>query len=79
MVIWYSFPRFGMLYPEKSGNPARKAAHKLSSVPSFAQRTTFSSSAIRGVNVLGIEILDLHRTSMLAQVLQNIFWGKTTL
>jgi hypothetical protein len=22
MVIWYVFPRFGMLYQEKSGNPA---------------------------------------------------------
>jgi hypothetical protein len=21
VVIWYLFPRFGMLYPEKSGNP----------------------------------------------------------
>jgi hypothetical protein len=21
LVIWYSFPRFGILYPEKSGNP----------------------------------------------------------
>jgi hypothetical protein len=22
VVIWYAFPRFGMLYQEKSGNPA---------------------------------------------------------
>jgi hypothetical protein len=25
MVIWYIFPHFGMLYQEKSGNPALKA------------------------------------------------------
>jgi hypothetical protein len=25
MVIWYIFPRFGMLYREKSGNPASNA------------------------------------------------------
>jgi hypothetical protein len=24
MVIWYIFPRFGLLYQEKSGNPGRK-------------------------------------------------------
>jgi hypothetical protein len=24
VVIWYIFPRFGMLYQEKSGNPGQK-------------------------------------------------------
>jgi hypothetical protein len=28
-VIWYIFPRFGMLYQEKSGNPAHNPfSHK---------------------------------------------------
>jgi hypothetical protein len=27
MVIWYIFPRFGMLYHEKSGNPALQDRH----------------------------------------------------
>jgi hypothetical protein len=25
MVIWYIFPRFGMLYPKKSGNPGSRS------------------------------------------------------
>jgi hypothetical protein len=28
IVIWYIFPRFGMLYQEKSGNPAFKVAQR---------------------------------------------------
>jgi hypothetical protein len=27
MVIWYIFPRFVMLYQEKSGNPALKISY----------------------------------------------------
>jgi hypothetical protein len=30
VVIWYIFPRFGMLYQEKSGNPGKKLKKKLS-------------------------------------------------
>jgi hypothetical protein len=32
VVIWYIFPRFGILYQEKSGNPAglrKSGRHKL--------------------------------------------------
>jgi hypothetical protein len=29
VVIWYLFPRFGMLYPEKSGNPDMDLSKKM--------------------------------------------------
>jgi K+-transporting ATPase A subunit len=28
MLIWYIFPRFGMLYQEKSGNPALQSVSR---------------------------------------------------
>jgi hypothetical protein len=28
VVFWYTFPRFGMLYLEKSGNPAPQTGSK---------------------------------------------------
>jgi hypothetical protein len=37
MAIWSIFPRFGMLYQEKSGNPA----HTLMSTASVNEHTSF--------------------------------------
>jgi hypothetical protein len=39
IVIWYIFPRFGMLYQEKSGNPGPNMfTHEISSCRHFLRR-----------------------------------------
>jgi hypothetical protein len=35
MVLWYIFHHFGMLYQEKSGNPAADRSSKLSTMPAM--------------------------------------------
>jgi hypothetical protein len=33
MVVWYIFPRVGILHQEKSGNPGKKAPRKAQLIP----------------------------------------------
>jgi hypothetical protein len=42
MVIWYIFPRFGLLYQEKSGNPASDSRQCFPITPFFSFASRFA-------------------------------------
>jgi hypothetical protein len=55
MVIWYIFPRFGMLYQEKTGNPSwnqNEAPFKVPETPRFVKRCPSNETRDR---IFGVE------------------------
>jgi hypothetical protein len=48
MVIWYIIPRFGLLFQEKSGNPAFTPSHFLGSI--LRTIVSYNASVVKNYN-----------------------------